>query len=63
MFSSFFQNSAHVFFIARLPPAWVFYKFNFIKSGYKIVSNQKVGRDMFLGRCRARCLMAIFQWC
>lgn len=33
MFSSFFKTPSHVFLRARLPPAWVFNKLNFMKSG------------------------------
>lgn len=43
LFFIFLQNSTYIFFVARLPPAWVYYKLNFIKSRYKGVSKQKAG--------------------
>lgn len=55
----FLKDSAHVFFVVRLPFAWVDYKFNFVKSRYKISATRGLG--VSLGRHWARCFMDIFQ--
>lgn len=55
----FLKYSAYVFFVVRLLFAWVDYKFNFVKSRYKISATR--GLDVSLERHWVRCFMDIFQ--